>query len=82
MVIKRIPLSLLEEDPEGALTECLESGQALVVELPDNRLVTIQGLEPDAEDSLVDDLLASSPSFRALVEKSRAGTRQPFPGSD
>ncbi len=46
MSIKLIPLSRLEADPQGTLSECLDSGQALVVELPDHRLVSIQGLEP------------------------------------
>lgn len=38
MNIKVIPLSSLEADPRGTLTECLDSGEALVVELPDHRL--------------------------------------------
>jgi hypothetical protein len=46
MSIKLIPLSRLEADPRGTLTECLDSGEALVVELPDHRLVSIQILEP------------------------------------
>jgi hypothetical protein len=78
MSIKVIPLSRLEADPQGMLSECLDSGQALVVELPDHRLVSIQGLEPD-DDDLVDRLLESNPSFRALVEKSKASPRRPFP---
>jgi len=79
MRIKLIPLSRLEEDPQGTLSECLDSGQALVVELPDHRLVSIQGLEPADDDDLVDRLLESNPSFRALVEKSKASPRRPFP---
>jgi hypothetical protein len=78
MSIKVIPLSRLEADPQGMLSEYLDSGQALVVELPDHRLVSIQGLEPD-DDDLVDRLLESNPSFRALVEKSKASPRRPFP---
>jgi hypothetical protein len=50
-----------------------------VVELPDNCLVAIQGLEPGDDDDLVDRLLESNPSFRALVEKSKASPRRPFP---
>ena len=69
MSIKLIPLSRLEADPRGTLTECLDSGQSLVVELPDHRLVSIQGLEPGDDDDLIDRLLESNPSFRALVEK-------------
>jgi hypothetical protein len=80
MSIKLIPLSRLEADPKGILGECIDSGEALVVELPDHRLVSIQGLEPDADDDLVDRLLESNASFRALVEKSKASPRRPFSG--
>jgi len=79
MSIKLIPLSQLEADPRGTLSECIDSGEALVVELPDHRLVSIQGLEPDDNDDLVDRLLESNPGFRALVEKSKASPRRPFP---
>ena len=81
MDIKLIPLSRLETDPKGMLNECVDSGQPLVVELPDHRLVSIQTLEPAGDDSLTDELLESSPSFRALVEKSKASPRRPFSGS-
>jgi hypothetical protein len=81
MSIKLIPLDRLEADPRGTLNECLDSGQVLVVELPDHRLVSIQGLEPDNDEDLVDRLIASNPSFRALVERSRTGPRRPFPFS-
>jgi hypothetical protein len=79
MSIKVIPLSLLEADPKGTLTECLDSGEALVIELPDHRLVSIQGLEPDDDDDLVDRLLESNPAFRGLIEKSKSSPRKPFP---
>jgi hypothetical protein len=79
MGIRIIPLSRLAADPERTLSECLDSGQALVVELPDHRLVSIQALDPIDDDSLVDELLESNPSFRALVEKSKASPRTPFP---
>ena len=79
MSIKLIPLSRLEADPQQVLSDCLDSGQALVVELPDHRLVSIRGLEPDDDDDLVDRLIESNPSFRALVEKSKASPRRPFP---
>jgi hypothetical protein len=81
MDIKLIPLSRLEADPKGTLNECADSGQALVVELPDHRLISIQALEPAGDDPLVDELLESNPSFRALVEKSKASPRRPFRGS-
>lgn len=79
MDIEVIPLSQLQTDPRAVLSECCDSGYALVVELPDHRLVAIQSLEPnDADDSLVSDLLDTNASFRALVEKSKAGSRKPF----
>ena len=73
--MKRVPLSRLEADLRGTLNECLDSGQPLVVEMPDHRLVSIQALQ---DDSLVDELLESNPAFRALVEKSKASPRRPF----
>jgi len=79
MSIKLIPLSQLAADPQGTLNECLDSGQALVVELPDHRLVSIQSLEPDEDDDLVDRLIESNPAFRKLVAESKASPRRPFP---
>jgi hypothetical protein len=78
MSIKHIPLSQLESDPRGTLSECLDSGQSLVVELPDHRLVAIQPLEPDDDDDLVNRLIETNPAFRALIEKSKASPRKPF----
>lgn len=78
MSIKVIPLSSLEADPGGTLSECLESGEALVIEMPDHRLVSVQSLEPGDDDNLIDRLLESNPSFRALVAKSKASPRRPF----
>ena len=78
MGIKTIPLSRLEADPRGTLNECADSGQALVVELPDQRLLTIQLLDPTEDDSLTSELLESNPSFQALVAKSKSGSRKPF----
>ncbi len=79
MGTKMIPLSKLEADLQGTLAECVDSGETLVVELPDHRLVSIQSLEPGDDDSLVDELLASNPGFRALVERSKTSERPPFP---
>lgn len=78
MGIKTIPLSRLEKDLRSTLRECADSGQAVVVELPDRRLVAIQSLEAPESDSLVDDLLQSDPAFQALVARSRAAARKPF----
>src|SRR4030095_5116224 len=77
MGIKTIPLSRLEADPSGTLSECVDSGQAYVVELPGGRLVAIQPLEPGEDDSLVSELLESNAEFRALVASSKASPRKP-----
>ena len=79
MAIKTIPLSRLETDLKKTLTECAESGETVVVELPDQRLLAIQPLEPQEDDTLMDELLASNPKFQALVAKSKASPRKPFP---
>ena len=79
MDIKTIPLSRLETNLQATLSECADSGRAVVVKLPDQRLIAIQALEAGEDDSLVDDLLQSNPEFQALVAKSKAGPRKPFP---
>jgi hypothetical protein len=71
-------LSHLETDLKNTLNECAESGETLVVEMPDQRLLAIQPLEPQEDDCLMDELLASNPRFQALVAKSKAGPRKPF----
>jgi len=78
MAIKTIPLSRLETDLKKTLTECAESGETVVVEMPDQRLLAIQSLDPQDDDSLMDELLASNPKFQALVAKSKASPRKPF----
>jgi hypothetical protein len=78
MAIKTIPLSRLEADPRGTLSECADSGEAFVVELPGQRWVAIQPLEPSDDDALVDELLQSNAAFRDLVAKSKASPRKPF----
>jgi hypothetical protein len=79
MAIKTIPLSRLETDLKKTLDECAESGLTLVVELPDHRLLAIQSLDPNEDDSLMDELLASNRKFQELVAKSKAASRRPFP---
>ena len=82
MDIKVIPLSELQTDAPELLTKCCDSGQPVVVELPDHRLVTIQSLDTDDEDdSLVSDLIETNAAFRALLEKSRVAARKPFPAT-
>lgn len=79
MDIEVIPLSQLQTDAAGLLTKCCDSGQPVVVELPDHRFVAIQPLDADDEDdSLVSDLMDTNADFRALVEKSAASPRKPF----
>jgi hypothetical protein len=78
MPIKTIPLSRLETELEKTLNECADSGETVVVEMPDQRLLAIQPLEPQEDDSLMDELLASNPKFQALVAKSKASPRRPF----
>jgi hypothetical protein len=81
MGIKTIPLSRLEADPRGTLNECADSGEAMVVQLPDQRLIAIQPLDPSEDDPLTSELVQSDPAFRALVAKSKASPRKPFPTS-
>ncbi len=82
MAIKTIPLSRLETDLEKTLTECAQSGQTVVVEMPDQSLLAIQPLDPQEDDTLMDELLASNPKFQALVKKSKASPRKPFAPGD
>jgi hypothetical protein len=51
----------------------------MIVELPDQRLIAIQSLDATEDDDLVNELIASNPAFRAMVAKSKAGPRKPFP---
>ncbi|WP_428940337.1 hypothetical protein [Fontivita pretiosa] len=78
MGIKTIPLSRLEADPRGTLSECADSGEAVIVELPDQRYVAIQPLEPSEDDSLTSELLESNAAFQELVERSKRSSRKPF----
>jgi hypothetical protein len=79
MAIKTIPLSQLEANPLATLNECADSGDAFVVQLPDQRLLAIQPLDPSEDDSLTSELLESNPEFQAIVAKSKASQRKPFP---
>ena len=78
MAIKTIPLSRLQADLKQTLSECAETGDTLIVEMPDQRLLAIQSLEAQEDDSLMEELLASDPKFQALVAKSKASPRKPF----
>jgi len=63
---------------QGTLNDCADSGATLVVQLPDQRFVTIQPLDPSEDDDLVNELLESNPSFQAVVAKSKASPRKPY----
>lgn len=82
MAIKTIPLSRLESELKKTLNECVQSGETLVVEMPDQRLLAIRSLDPQEDDNLMDELLASNPKFQAVVAQSKAGPRKPFVAAD
>ena len=81
MPTKTIPLSRLETALRETLSECADSGETVVIELPDQRLPAIHPLNPDDDDSLIDGLFASNPEFQALVAKSKGSPRKPLPTS-
>jgi hypothetical protein len=72
-----IPLSDFRADPERILRECYDSGQPLVVQLPDRGLVSIRPV--DEEDDLIDRLIEHDPAFRELLARSLASPTEPFP---
>jgi hypothetical protein len=80
MDTKVIPLSELRADLEGVLGRCFDSGEPLVVALPDRGLVSIQPVESD--DDLINELIEHNAAFRALIEKSKASPRRSFPLDD
>ncbi|HWE38666.1 MAG TPA: hypothetical protein VG406_19105 [Isosphaeraceae bacterium] len=83
MSTKEIPQSRLEGDLRTNLLECLDTGEILVVEMPDHRLVAIVPLDSAAEDdSFISDLIESNPAFRALLARSKASPRIPFSAAD
>ena len=82
MAIKTIPLSRLQADLQKTLNECSESGETVVVEMPDQRLLAIQPLDPSEDDDLVNELLASNPKFREMVAKSKNSPVKSFSTRD
>lgn len=78
MAIKTIPLTQLATNPLAILSECADTGQPCVVELPDQRFVSIQALEPTDDDDLTSELLATNVAFQALVARAKSGHRKPF----
>ena len=79
MGINTIPLSRLQTDPRGTLSECADSRETFLIEFPDQRLIAMQVLDPAEDDSLTSDLLESNQAFQALVPKPKASARKPFP---
>ena len=77
MDTKVISLSDLQADPEGVLRRCYDSGEPLVVELPERGMVSIRAVEED--DDLVNQLIEHDPAFRELLAKSITSPREPFP---
>jgi hypothetical protein len=73
---KVITLSDLQADAVGVLSRCYDSGQALIVELPNRGLLSIRLIEDD--DDLVNQLIEHNPAFRKLLAKSMASPREPF----
>ncbi|HWB10592.1 MAG TPA: hypothetical protein VG826_15285 [Pirellulales bacterium] len=51
----------------------------LVVELPEGRLLAIHPLDLQEDDDLIDELLATNPRFKALLQQSKASARKSFP---
>lgn len=76
MNTKVILLNELKSDADSLLKTCCDSGQSLVVELPDQRRVTIQPFEED--DDLINNLIASNPDFQALLARSAKSPRKLF----
>jgi hypothetical protein len=78
VAIKTIALNRLETDLKKTLDECAESGQTVVVEMPDQQLLAIHLLELWEDDNLMDELLESDPKFQDLVAKSKASPRKTY----
>jgi len=78
MAIKTIPLSRLKANLEETLDRCADSGRAVVVKMPDHRLIAIQAIDDVEDDTLIDDLIESNAAFQAILAKSKAGPRKPF----
>ena len=75
-----IPLHELESDAAKHLRQCCDTGQTLIVEMPDHRLVSIQPLDED--DDLVNQLIENNPAFQAMLARSAASPRKPFAPED
>lgn len=76
--MKTMSLIHLAAHLNQTLIECAASGETLVIELPDQRLLAIQPIDPRADDELVDELLATNARFRSLVVESKMSPRKAF----
>jgi hypothetical protein len=63
MAIKTIALRRLETDLERTLKECPWSGETVVAEMPNQRLLAIQPLEPQEDHCLMNEV----PAFNARI---------------
>jgi len=79
MTTKVISLDELRQGLDGVLESCSEPGQSVVIELPNQRRVSIQNWDED--DDLIDRLLENNSEFREMATKSFAGPRGRFPFS-
>lgn len=77
MTTKVICLDELKQGLLGVLESCSQPGQSVVIELPNQRRVSIQN--GDEDDDVIDQLLENNAEFRDMAQKSFAGPRRPFP---
>ena len=77
MTTKVMSLNEFEQELRGVLESCSQPGQSVVIELPNQRRVSIQNW--DDNDELIDRLLENNAEFREMAEKSFSGPRRPFP---
>lgn len=79
MGIKTIPLSQFEENVMQLLNDCADSGDKIVVELPDHRRISMRSLNHmDADDPLIHNLIQNNPEFRSMLARSKASGSIPF----
>ena len=77
MTTKVISLDEFEHGLRGVLESCSLPGQSVVIELPNQRRVSIQNWDED--DGLIDRLLENNSELRDMTQKSFAGPRRPLP---
>ena len=80
MTTKVISLNEFEQGLRGVLESCTEPGQSVVIELPNQRRVSIQNW--DADDDLISRLIEHNSEFREMATKSFSGPRRPVPLSN